>query len=400
MDFKPQTAASGSGSTKNASGGTPITVNTGSSSATTAPTGNVDGVSTAKSGTPSLVSSAPMSDVKPEPSPSIAAAAADFDKPNTTKEDLDLSPIEESKDTKTAVATTDSTVKKPKKRTGLFLFSLFLTALLSGAAGWFAHDFLTADTPPTATTAPVTKKQETAPAATATSIITELSKTGTPATYVEGLAPASKPINNKFFVQPVSSPSSSVSFAVTDASKEVQFQKVKAWFTEKGFTSTLTTANDTSKTPATTFTSKDGAVLCGTNVGPAGATATDTRLFVYCANDADYTALATKLTPLYDQYLLKNPDANKDGNFLMSGYKETASKTAGYLLAEVGVGAVSGGGAKGLFYQSSDKMWHFVAGHQNTAGSIPCTTYNTPELKKAYLDQPCMNGNVQATVKS
>ncbi len=405
MDFKPQTQTGGTPA-QATGGGTPIPVSTTPSPAmapaTTAPSASVDGVSSAGA-TPSLVTSAPMTDVKPEPSPTIAAAAAEMNK-DDTKSDLDLSPTEEEKkpDTTSLANPTTPATKKPKKRTGLFLFSLLLTAGAFGAAGWFGHAYLNKQkpTPETTTVTQTTQKQEIAPAATATSIITELSKNGTPATYIEGLAPASKPTTGKFFVQPVSSPSASVSFAVTDASKEVQHQKTKAWFTDKGFTATLSTPNDTSKTPATSFTSKDGAVLCDMNVGPAGTNASDQRLFVYCANEADYTALATKLSPLYDQYLVKFPTSNKDGNLLMSGYKETSSKTAGYLLAEVGVGQVGGtGGAKGLFYQSPDKAWHFVVAHQSTTASVPCTTYNTPELKKAYLDQACTNAGVASTVK-
>ncbi|MBP9852415.1 MAG: hypothetical protein QG629_495 [Patescibacteria group bacterium] len=426
-DFKPL-ANSGSDAGLTSGDAKPITVTSsssanafgGSSTATSSPssTNSLDGVS-AKSTTPSLVTSSPMASVKPEPSPTIAAAAAEFDSikpaipPSNTlsfsskkDDDLDLSDLDNAKATtaesKPIEKTPSTPSKKPKSRTWVYALSLLLAMGVAGAAGWFAHAYFNKSTPAPVAKAPVVSAPVKVEAPlTAASLIAELSKTATPAAYVEGYAPYSKPDGATFAVQPIATQEKSVNFSVTDANKEAEYVKVKTWLEGKGLTATIDNPTEASKTPSTTFMAKGAELFCSTIVSNAGTTTAtpDARLFVRCADKADYTTLITKLTPLYDQYIARNPDANKDGKLVMTDYKDVASKTAGYLLAEPSVGSTSGGGAKALFYQSSDKQWHYVASHQSTTASVPCTTFNTPELKKAYQGQACANGTTQDTIK-
>lgn len=54
---------------------------------------------------------------------------------------------------------------------------------------------------------------------------------------------------------------------------------------------------------------------------------------------------------------------------------------------------VAVGGAVGLFYRTSpDAKWQFFAGTQAVLG---CDEYNTDDLKKAYLGEPCYNYDTQ-----
>ena len=54
-------------------------------------------------------------------------------------------------------------------------------------------------------------------------------------------------------------------------------------------------------------------------------------------------------------------------------------------------------GAAGLFYRTSpDSKWQFFTG---TQAVLDCGDYNTEDLKKAYLGEPCYNGSVESIVQ-
>ena len=54
---------------------------------------------------------------------------------------------------------------------------------------------------------------------------------------------------------------------------------------------------------------------------------------------------------------------------------------------------ISVGGAAGLFYRTSpEAKWQFFTG---TQAVLDCSDYNTEDLKKAYLGEPCYNYNTQ-----
>lgn len=120
-------------------------------------------------------------------------------------------------------------------------------------------------------------------------------------------------------------------------------------------------------------------------------------LVLACSNGKTYEDLSTKLAPIYTVYTAARPvDKTKQPQALIVA-RWVASKTQGYNVADVSttdtlVGSVP---VNHLFYQSPDKSWHYVGETLSTTG---CGNFNTPDLKKAFLGEPCMNGATKATV--
>jgi hypothetical protein len=112
------------------------------------------------------------------------------------------------------------------------------------------------------------------------------------------------------------------------------------------------------------------------------------ELYVACAAKTSYIPTAKLQKPLYDAYRA----ANKDNQYLTEdsrlGYPKIAdSVTTGYKTAEAELySEARPTGAVGLFYQTPDDAWHYFMGTQQTIG---CESYNTTDLKEAFLGEAC-----------
>ncbi len=114
-----------------------------------------------------------------------------------------------------------------------------------------------------------------------------------------------------------------------------------------------------------------------------------TSITVSCDIANNYKSNADAQKPFYAAYNASGKTSSSDAPVMLgmpSNIK--ASKTAGYQTAtlDISTDGAMVGGAAGLFYQTPDKTWHFFMGSQNDQ---PCSLYNTPDLKKAYLGEPC-----------
>jgi len=117
-----------------------------------------------------------------------------------------------------------------------------------------------------------------------------------------------------------------------------------------------------------------------------------------CADKSAYTSNAATLKPYFTVYAAES--GNNNVQILMNQPDTKDSKTPGYRITTIAIGS-SRYGAFGpsvsMFYQTPDKVIHFFKSTQN---EIACTDYSTPDLKKAYLGEPCFDStNPNATVK-
>lgn len=160
-----------------------------------------------------------------------------------------------------------------------------------------------------------------------------------------------------------------------------------------GFTEKVIQAGDGESMAIKYYTHKD--VICETTVtktvnNPTG----NHQVAVNCANMSDYATTAKAQKTFYNVYPHANSPA--EGTLLLAGNPiEKASKTEGYTTAQVGLGSVLDdqsmpGGAAGLFYKTPDGKWHFFTG---TQAALACADYNTDDLKKAYLGEPCYDAS-------
>lgn len=124
-----------------------------------------------------------------------------------------------------------------------------------------------------------------------------------------------------------------------------------------------------------------------------------------CEDMSAYVSAAKAQKPFSTAFAEGKPDSVT--NVVFSGMPAARqSKTAGYVLHEMSMVGydeqtemASVGGVLGLFYQTPEKTLHYF---KSTQSDLPCSAYNTPDLKKAYAGEKCAdsNGNVNATVKA
>lgn len=114
---------------------------------------------------------------------------------------------------------------------------------------------------------------------------------------------------------------------------------------------------------------------------------------VRCLDMVQYYDYATTQEPLTARYSSITSTASQYG--FVGKPVTIPSKTAGYTLAEIPVSTVidqrmSALNNRAMFYQSPDKLWHYVIDH--TDGIVPeCEQFTTIDLRTAYVGQRCRN---------
>ncbi len=111
-----------------------------------------------------------------------------------------------------------------------------------------------------------------------------------------------------------------------------------------------------------------------------------------CGNLRSYSAVAKKYEPI----AIKIPSLDEDT--VLTGLKITDSRVAGYKTATLGQGEIdSGGGSVALLYKTPAGKWNYFT---NTQMGLPCSKYNTTDLRNAYKGEVCFDStNDQSTVE-
>lgn len=162
----------------------------------------------------------------------------------------------------------------------------------------------------------------------------------------------------------------------------------------------LTSQSLTGKTVSAWDEYQNDAVICTTSV----KTDKDFSepLFLSCANKSAYDAPAASLQPFVNALRTSSAapvEFRSDTVALAGPVVIKDSRTSGYQTASVGVNSypLPAGGSEGMFYRKSGD-WQFFAA---TQGELPCSAYNTDDLKNAYAGEPCgdASGNASSTVQ-
>lgn len=87
---------------------------------------------------------------------------------------------------------------------------------------------------------------------------------------------------------------------------------------------------------------------------------------------------------------------NKDNSRVLFGLTIKDSQASGYQKASVNVTNIQGqGGVSALFYRHTSGNWVYFV---NSQQGLPCSLYNTEDLKNAFKGDECYDGSVLSTV--
>ena len=299
--------------------------------------------------------------------------------------------------------------KKLKKRT-IILLSILIVALVAGGVVAYLLLFKdkgndtasTTDTSNIVTPTPAPNKL-TAEAlvakakAVATGDTKETLQSTDSEPYNVFRAPAYKPSGYDFWVSP-SVDYGFGSYGVKDT-VSADLSAIKKVLTDNKLTETILEEGSAEAMFAAQYSSDDITCLL-TDQKPyqQPATSKEFNTILGCADTAAYLANAVELKPYFTVYAAQSTsDTTKTA---LGSLQVKKSKTAGYSIATVGIGGSeygSVGGFAGLFYTTPDNKLHYFIGTQS---QIPCTDFNTDDLKKAYLGESCYDEKDEAaTVK-
>ena len=209
------------------------------------------------------------------------------------------------------------------------------------------------------------------------------SQIGSNAPYPTFNAPVHQPDGYLFSVRP--SQSSGFASFGTSGTKVTDLKTIEDSLISHGLKKTIFDPGTEISVYAAGYTSKD--ITCSVNDQKPYTSTEQYRSVLGCANTRDYLANAKINQPFYDAYVA---DTNNNKNNLLFDVVEiNQSKTANFKIATIGVGGSgygSVGGFAALFYQTPDTIWHYFTGTQS---KLPCTRFDTIDLKQAYLGESC-----------
>lgn len=291
-----------------------------------------------------------------------------------------------------------STPKPKKRKRGLLLIILLLLLLVGGGVAAYMVMYAPKEKEVTKTS---TDTKQAAPKESAAKLLVEEIKaeiSGQDVTSDAQFPPAYKPSSYEFYVYPATT--YAVDRTGSKSVVEDSLASIRDLLNEKGYTEDIKQAGDDTSMFIAYATGDE--VLCYVyDMKPASPSPTDIRFQtgVSCADKTSYTETAKELKPYVDVYAEKSEE--DVSNSLFNSLKTEKSSVSGYARATLGVSGAnfdSVGGFAALFYQTPDKEWHFFIGTQNI---VPCSDYNSIDLKKAYLGESCYDAeanNEEATV--
>lgn len=306
----------------------------------------------------------------------------------------------------TTVSALEKEKTKRRSKPLLVFVLVLLIAVLSAVAGIVVYkasfDKNSSQTPVAATPTTPSKTTPKLTAKQTIALVTPLISGTSPDTGGVA-APPVKSAGYQFYVAPGMGDEnqSVIARVITGSQAGIDAAKVAKELVDKGFLEEKFTAHSPDGTTYSTYTHAD--VACALENTEGSIPTANHVVSVACADMSKYANDSAKLKPFADLYLAatNDPAVDKHALLFIGTPKTIDSKTANYKTAQVTVGSYhngqsSTGGFEGMFYQTPDKVWHYFMGAQN---ALTCDKYNTTDLKKAYLGQPCtdVSGN-QVTV--
>ena len=296
-------------------------------------------------------------------------------------------------------ATSHELAKEKTKRRSKPLLVLLLALMMAALGGVAAltvyKAYIEKPAPVPASTTTQTTQSTTAPKLTATSVLSKI----TPGYTVknDAMMQAIKVAGYDYFTTVM--PAAAAQKEVAYNQSSVETATIAKSLKEMGFAETIVQpGTDADSMYVAHYSEKD--VVCRVTTiktynNPAGKHLVEAG----CQDMTVYTANAKSLQPFYELF----PTSFKVAQLALIGTPSQAqpSKSTGYTTLQLGSGGVDehgeagAGGAAQLFYQTPDKTWHYFTGTQQV---LPCSSYNTLDLKKAYLGEKCDNNGTESTV--
>lgn len=289
-----------------------------------------------------------------------------------------------------AVSTSQPVVSATSRTLPRWALSLFALLVLAGG-GVAAYTLTRPDSVPEQSKQVTTIKKSTAkaPASTSTDIMALLTEAktaiGSGTVNTEYVSPDYMVPGSDFYAVGRKEDSHSLVARLPEAQLKPTAAKLETLLVSKKFQKSSQQVKD-GYYPLVKYESDD--TFCGINYY-ADLSDTDKPLYLACALKTSYLNTSTVQKPFYQAYRESSSAAMLTEDNRLGYPKTTTSKTPGYKTAELSLyGEASPTGAMGLFYMLPDNTWHYFRGTQQI---LPCTEFNTADLKKAYLGTGCYN---------
>ncbi len=142
------------------------------------------------------------------------------------------------------------------------------------------------------------------------------------------------------------------------------------------------------------------AVCKVTSAGTADNIRADHAVTAVCANMSSFKEVAALQKPFYEAALTSGGFTIDTTAALYGRPVTKQSKTTGYTLASLMLGAANmgAGSREMLFYRKGNDVWHYVTSKNDVGPGPACSDFTTPEAKKAYVGETCYNGSAATTV--
>lgn len=162
-------------------------------------------------------------------------------------------------------------------------------------------------------------------------------------------------------------------------------KEIASIYKDFGLLKTETRGDKNNGTDTDIYTGKG--LICTIQTPTSGTSANNAQ----CGRIDAYKEMAEKIKPLSD--VIPNVNAST----ILSNLKITNSSVSGYQNASVGIGNINGGGAVALLYKKDSSSWMYFTTVQEM---LPCSAYNTIDIKNAFKGESCYEANGQtATVQ-
>lgn len=291
---------------------------------------------------------------------------------------------------------------KRRSRPGLVILICLLMALLGAAAGIVLYQTYFEKAPAASTTTTASSTTANTPATAAelvngvksalkgTAVKTTQDKFGSveneKRTQIFASLQAYRPAGYSFSTYPKELSSTFVTSASADVA-QTDLDTIRSYLEKQGLHATVNRTDG-----STTDGYYNDTTLCSVT-SHTGSTSEELQNFtgIACADITSYEATAKNIQPFFAAYEKVDAKDSSAVGLLLAMPTTTNSKTAGYKTATVAAGNTYGADSwMLLFYQTPNNVWHFFKGVQN---DLPCSDYNTTDLKKAYLDTSCTDTN-------
>lgn len=173
-------------------------------------------------------------------------------------------------------------------------------------------------------------------------------------------------------------------YGVPKTADTVLRKEIASIYKDFGLLKTETRGDKNNSTDTDIYTGKG--LICTIQTPTSGTSANNAQ----CGLIDAYKEMAEKIKPLAD--VIPNMNASST---VFSNLKITNSSVNGYQNASVGVGNINGGGGVALLYKKDSSSWMYFT---TTQEMLPCSGYNTIDIRNAFKGESCYGASGQTAM--